>query len=84
MKIIDPNNLIPDHSVLERVIKTHPFSTNLYQQIHGITVSEDDSKIASPRVNFNHKTCEVILYLDPLLYQRSNYEYWGYPDLVDT
>ena len=81
MKIIDPNNLIPDHSVLKRVIKIHPFSANLYQQIHDITVSEDDSEIASPRVNFNHETCEVILYLDPLLYQRSNYEYILYHEL---
>jgi len=81
MKIIDPNNLIPDHSVLKRVIKTHPFSANLYQQIHSITVSEDNSKIPNPRVNLNHETCEVILYLDPLLYQRSNYEYILYHEL---
>jgi len=80
MKIIDSNNLIPA-GVLKQLIKNHPFSTNLYQQIHGITVSEDDSGIPRPRVNFNHETCEVILYLDPLFDQRSNYKYILYHEL---
>jgi len=75
MKIIDPENLIPYHSVLNRVVKTHPFSPNLYQQIHTITVSEDDSEIINPRISFNHETCGVTLYVVSQLYRRNNCDY---------
>ena len=81
MKIIDPENLIPYHSVLNRVVKTHPFSPNLYQQIHTITVSEDDSEIINPRISFNHETCGVTLYVVSQLYRRNNCEYILYHEI---
>ena len=81
MKIIDSDNLIPDHGVIDRVVNTHPFSSNICQKIQALTVANDDSEIVNPRISFNHETLEAILYVVPQLYQFSNYEYILYHEL---
>ena len=81
MKIIDPDNLIPDHGVIDRVVNTHPFSSNICQKIQALTVANDDSEIVNPRISFNHETLGAILYVVPQLYQFSNYEYILYHEL---
>ena len=75
MKIVDSDNLIPDHSILDRVVKTHPFSSNLCLKIAALTVANDDSEIGEPRISFNNETLEAILYVAPNLYQLKNFGY---------
>ena len=81
MKIIDPNNLIPDHGVIERVVKTHPFSSNLCRKIVALTLANDDSETGYPRIGFNNETLEAILYVAPNLYQLENFKYILYHEL---
>jgi len=76
MKIIDPNNLIPDYTVIERIVKTHPFSCDLWSQIKKVIVkSHEEADNGGPRIEFDHDTYETIIYVAPDIAERGNYEY---------
>lgn len=76
MEISDRNNLIPDHSVIERVVKTHPFFSDFWFQIKKVTVKpHEEENNGGPRIEFDHATHEAILYVAPDTAERSNYEY---------
>jgi hypothetical protein len=76
MEIIDKNNLIPDHKVINRVVKRHPFSSDLWTQIKKVSVkSKKKADIGGPSIEFDHATHEVILYVFPNMAEKSNYEY---------
>jgi len=76
MEISDPNNLIPDHSVIERVVKTHPFSSDLCFQIKKVIVkSHQEADDGAPSIKLDHATHETILYVGPNMAEKRNYEY---------
>ncbi len=76
MEISDPQNLIPDHSVIERIVKMHPFSSDLWLQIEKVSVkSHEEADDTGPRIEFNHATHETILYVITNMAEKSNFEY---------
>jgi hypothetical protein len=76
MEISDPQNLIPDHSVIERIVKMHPFSSDLWLQIEKVSVkSHEEADVRPPSIKFNHATHETILYVTTNMAEKSNYEH---------
>lgn len=62
MKIIDTENLIPDHSHLVRIIASHPFDTTLVQKIRQITIRRSEvCGIAKENIETDEITGCVIL-----------------------
>jgi hypothetical protein len=62
MKILDPDNLVSDFRIIERVVKSHPFSSNLYHQIKTLVVRlHPKAPEEGPTISFNHDTHEAIL-----------------------
>jgi hypothetical protein len=76
MEIIDKNNLITDHTVIKRVVKRHPFSSDLWVQIKKLTVEcHKKADNGGPSIEFHHATHLAILYVLPNMEEKSNYEY---------
>ena len=76
MEIIDQKNLIPNISILEFIVKSHPFGQNLQSYVDTISVCKDESSTsAGARIEFDRVSRKVTLYLTQNVPERDNYEY---------
>jgi hypothetical protein len=76
MKIRDPYHLIPDHEMVHRIVKSHPFYPYLPDKIREVKVLPlDHDHNQWPRVEYDQVEQEVKLYVAPNTASRSNYDY---------
>lgn len=70
MKIIDDENLIPDKQIVEKIVRGHPFSANLYDTINNLVIR------ASTSVNIKlEPNNDVTLEIQRTTPSEENYEY---------
>jgi hypothetical protein len=73
MTITDAGNLIPDRNVLEKIIKGHPLSQNLWTCIKNVTI--ELSAGPSESISFDIMTMNAILYLFRDTASKPEYEF---------
>lgn len=77
MNIIDPDNLIPDKSVLINIIKKHPFVDNLFGQINIISIHISNK----PDVDLDLNSHNVIMHMYKDANKEDNYEHILYHEM---
>ena len=61
MNIIDNENLMPDKTILEVIVRNHPFCKNLCNIINNLIIKL--STDPTEKINFDLTTKDVILYI---------------------
>jgi hypothetical protein len=75
MKIIDTENLIPDHNYLSRIVAAHPFDATLAQKIRQITIRRSERYgIAEENIETDEITGHVILGVGQDTCRKADYE----------
>lgn len=76
MKIIDPDQILPDHDSLQRIANSHPLRPNLDQRIDTIVICEIKPTLRSgPSIEFDNESRIGKLNLFQNNYKLDNFEY---------
>jgi len=73
MNIIDDKNLIPDKSIIEKVINVHPLCKNLSSRIKNLTI--EISMDPSEKINFDIATQKAVLFVFKDTILKPEYEF---------
>jgi hypothetical protein len=76
MRILDNEQLIPDHAVLDRIVRNHPFSKNLAKQLDTIVIElSEQAEIAKEKIEYDDSFTNVRLGVGRDTAKKGNYEY---------
>jgi len=76
VKISDPHRLIPDHSVLHRIVESHPLFSDLLDGIREVRVLPIDQHLnQGPRVEYDQGKREAKLYVASDTARRNDFCY---------